>query len=71
MVAKSDLMMTKKVVVLIPPPVEPGEAPMKMMIMKMRREGMERASKSTILKPAVRPATIWKRAEKNFSKPVL
>ena len=71
MVAKSDLMMTKKVVVLIPPPVEPGEAPMKIMMMKMSREGTVMASISTMLKPAVRPHVIWNKAEKNFSNPLL
>jgi len=41
------------VVVFIPPPVEPGDAPINIRIMKKRAVGMEIAAVSKVLNPAV------------------
>lgn len=51
---------TINVLVLIPPPVEPGEAPINIrMIMKNWEAGSIRAM-SMVLNPAVRVTTPWK-----------
>ncbi len=47
-------------VVLIPPPVEPGEAPMNMRTIIMRIVALVSWPMSTVLKPAVRGVTDWK-----------
>ncbi len=70
MVAKIDLTMTKAVVVFIPPPVEPGDAPMKMIIMKSTNIGSDICSTFTMLNPAVRPKTTCVSEENNLSKTV-
>lgn len=51
-----------KVVVLIPPPVDPGEAPIHISKMTNNSDGMAMAEKSTVLKPAVRGVTALKAA---------
>ena len=53
--------MTPKVEVLIPPPVPPGDAPTNMSRMNRKRVGWVRVAISTVLKPAVRVVTAWKR----------
>jgi len=42
-----------KLVVLMPPPVEPGDAPMNMRRRRRRRDGFVRLPISTVLNPAV------------------
>ena len=58
----SEAIRTTKVVVLIPPPVEPLPAPMNIQIMRMNKLLSCRCIKSTVLKPAVRADTAWKNA---------
>ena len=53
MVAMAVLKMTEKVVVFIPPPVEPGEAPMNIKNRNDINTGCEREAISTVLNPAV------------------
>jgi hypothetical protein len=48
---------TAAVVVLMPPPQEPGEAPMNMRIMKKKRVAFDNRLKFTVLKPAVLAVT--------------
>jgi hypothetical protein len=62
MVAKADLRITAKVVVFIPPPVEPGDAPTYIRKIKNTSTGTESALISTELNPAVRVETEWKNA---------
>ncbi len=50
-----------KLVVLIPPPVDPGEAPMNIRIIMTRIVVLARLPMSTVLKPAVRGVIDWKR----------
>ena len=50
-----------KLVVLIPPPVEPGEAPINIRIITTSRVELVNAPISTVLKPAVRGTTAWKK----------
>ncbi len=47
-------------VVLTPPPVEPGEAPINIRIIVKRIVSLARRPISTVLKPAVRGTTDWK-----------
>ena len=54
-----------KLVVLIPPPVEPGEAPMNMRIIMTRIVGLVSWPMSTVLNPAVRGVIDWKRESRN------
>ena len=53
---------TKNVVVLMPPPVEPGDAPMNIKIMMTSRPALLMLPKSTLEKPAVRAVMLWKSA---------
>jgi hypothetical protein len=48
-------------VVLIPPPVEPGEAPMNMRTMRRRSVALVKSPISTVLKPQVLGVMDWKR----------
>ena len=50
----------KKVVVLIPPPVEAGEAPMNIRMITRSKVGLSTWPKSTELNPAVREEADWK-----------
>ncbi len=54
-----------KLVVLIPPPVEPGEAPMNMRMIMTRIVGLVSWPMSTVLNPAVRGVIDWKRESRN------
>jgi hypothetical protein len=56
-VLKAERSITEKVVVLIPPPVEPGDAPMNIRNIMKIRTGWPRWVKSTELNPAVRQVT--------------
>ena len=51
---------TAAVVVLMPPPVEPGEAPTNMQIIIRNRLADDSRPMSQVLKPAVRVVTDWK-----------
>ena len=51
-----------KVEVLIPPAVDPEEPPMNMKTIRIRSVGKATAPKSTVLNPAVRVVTDWKKA---------
>ena len=51
------------VLVLIPPPVDPGEAPIHMSIKTTRSEGSLNSAKSMVLKPAVLVVTDAKNAD--------
>jgi len=51
----------KKVVVFIPPPVPPGEAPINMREMIKIKVGREKLPTSTRLNPAVRGVVAWKK----------
>ena len=53
-------MATAKVVVLIPPAVEPGEPPIIINIIVTSWAWVESPSKATVLKPAVLGVTDWK-----------
>ena len=57
MVLIAERRITEKVVVLIPPPVEPGEAPINIRNIMKISTGWPRCEKSTELKPAVRQVT--------------
>ena len=48
-----------KLDVLIPPPVDPGEAPMNIRIIISRMVGLAKAAMSTVLNPQVRGVTDW------------
>ena len=50
----------KKVVVLIPPPVEAGEAPINIRMISSSKVGLSTWPKSTELNPEVREAADWK-----------
>ena len=52
--------MIKKVVNLIPPPVEALPAPINIRSIINKREGFDNAEISTVLKPAVRVEIAWK-----------
>ena len=58
-----------KLVVLIPPPVEPGEAPMNMRMIITRTVGLVSRPMSTVLNPAVRGEIDWKRESRNCVGP--
>ena len=51
---------SRKVVVLIPPPQEPGDAPMNISMMKKSKVELRNELISTVLNPAVRVVTDWK-----------
>src|SRR4030042_5424592 len=53
-------------VVLTPPPVDPGEAPLNMRTTRRRIVGFASAPISTVLNPAVRGVTDWKREARNL-----
>ena len=59
---------TAMVLVLIPPPVEAGEAPIHISSMKISVTGSVMAAVSTELKPAVRVVTDPKNETTNFPK---
>ena len=59
---------TRKVVVLMPPAVEPGEPPMNIRVMVIARDGSLKPPMGTALKPAVRELTEWKRAPRSWEK---
>lgn len=67
MVANIDFINTKKVVVLIPPPVEPGDAPINMIIINKIIVGTVNRVMSIMLKPAVLPEIVWNKIVPNFS----
>ena len=69
-VAHTDFSITKKVVVLMPPPVEPGEPPMNIKTMIIITEGNAIDLISNIIKPEVRHVAISKNAVKILSKRV-
>ena len=52
--------MSVKVEVFIPPPVEPGEAPINIKKMNIKSIGVPIIEKSTVLKPAVLAVIDWK-----------
>lgn len=52
--------MVRKVVVLMPPPVEPGQAPMNMRMIVRKRALLLRDADGTVSNPAVRLVTDWK-----------
>ena len=52
----------KKVVVLMPPPVPPGLAPMNISTVKMSRAASVKFESGCVLNPAVRAITDWKDA---------
>ncbi len=54
---------TKNVVVLMPPPVEPGDAPMNIKIMMTSRPALLMLPTSTLEKPAVRAVMLEKRRQ--------
>ncbi len=54
-----------KLVVLMPPPVEPGEAPMNMRTINRRIDALVSWPMSTVLKPQVLAVTDWKRELRN------
>ena len=54
-------------VVLTPPPVEPGEAPMNISASMRRIVALVRDPMSTVLKPAVLGVTDWKKEAKIFA----
>jgi hypothetical protein len=56
-VLMADRRITEKVVVLIPPPVDPGEAPTNIRNIMKIRIGCPKRVKSTVLYPAVRHVT--------------
>ncbi|OIP90054.1 MAG: hypothetical protein AUK26_10315 [Syntrophaceae bacterium CG2_30_58_14] len=58
-----------KLVVLIPPPVEPGDAPMNMRMIMTRTVGLVSRPMSTVLNPAVRGVIDWKRESRNCVGP--
>ncbi len=49
-----------RLVVLIPPPHEPGEAPMNMRMVRMKRVALLRLIMGMVWNPAVRLVTDWK-----------
>ena len=57
--AMVDATSTAKVVVLTPPPVEVGDAPINIMSIIKNMVGWVKEAKSTVLKPAVRKETDW------------
>jgi hypothetical protein len=46
--------------VLIPPPVDPGEAPINIKNINIKSMGVPITEKSTVLNPAVRAVMDWK-----------
>ena len=59
-VDQSAAIVTPKVVVLMPPPVPPGEAPMNIRTISSANDGVVIAPMLMVLKPAVRGVTAWK-----------
>lgn len=58
---------TPVVLVLTPPPVEPGEAPINMRMIKRKAAAKLSEFRFKVLKPAVRGVITWKREESTFS----
>jgi len=58
---------TPTVLVLTPPPVDPGDAPINMREISKKTAAGFREPNSMVLKPAVRGAITWKREAKIFS----
>ena len=59
---KQAVKMRKKVVVFIPPPVDPGEAPITMRIINIKIVSIDKDEILTVLKPAVLGVIAWKNA---------
>jgi len=59
-VDKKDITNTEKVLVLIPPPVPPGEAPINIRTIVKNIEDINNEDVGMVLKPAVLGATDWK-----------
>ena len=57
---------TKKVVVLMPPPVDPGDAPMNIKIIITSSPALVMAPISMVEKPAVRVVMLWNSAAKKL-----
>ncbi len=53
-------------VVFTPPPVDPGEAPINMRMMRIRIVSLAKSPISTVLNPAVRGVTDWKKEARIF-----
>ena len=53
---------TKKVLVLMPPPVDPGEAPINIRIININNPALVNSPMGYVEKPAVRAETLWKKA---------
>ena len=68
MVANTDLISTKSVVVFTPPAVEPGEPPMKMISVIIIIVGNAIVFTSKTINPDVRQVIIWKNEVKILSK---
>ncbi len=58
---------TARVVVLIPPPVPPGDAPTNMSSVSRNWVDSERVVRSTVLKPAVLEETLRKKVPRSLS----
>ena len=58
---------TPVVLVLTPPPVEPGEAPINIRMIKRKTAAKLSEFRFMVLKPAVRGVITWKREENTFS----
>ena len=58
---------TAKVVVFIPPAVDPGDPPISISTVVIPFEGPERSVRSVVLKPAVLGVTAWKKEHKSLS----
>ena len=71
MVAMTDLISTKKVVVFTPPAVELGDPPMNINTMIMMIEAKAILFTSSTIKPDVRHVTIWNMEVKILSKRVV
>jgi hypothetical protein len=55
-----------KVLVLMPPPVEPGEAPINIRIISKKAEKLVKLAMFKVLNPAVLAVIDWKKAPNNF-----
>ena len=63
--------MVKKVVVLIPPPVDPGDAPINIKTDKTSNPACVKLPIGTVQKPAVRAETLWKKASIQLNPSVI
>ena len=68
--ARVEAKSTAKVVVLTPPPVDVGDAPINIMPIMKNKVAFFKDAKSMVLKPAVRKDTDWNK-EANHCCPVL